>query len=206
MLGKQFIDHSLGCPLWQMEVCLTVFCCHFPRFLSLVFLTFFAVIIELLHLPDLLPHPSSAPFKICFLEILLCRITLSFLQLLQNSSNNFPWASRLWVGRRKEPILVYVPKNDEKKNLVHKGLNKNSFSDSLCRITLLDKSFIGLVSSRNFLWKECWSLQFCEKHLVIRISFCFLQIILLLSKILNVRKKLIYSINTINFTSLLFIF
>ena len=27
-----------------------------------------------------------------------------------------------WVGRRKEPILRYVPKNDEKK-LVHKGLN-----------------------------------------------------------------------------------
>ena len=25
------------------------------------------------------------------------------------------WASRLWVGRRKEPILGYVPKNDEKK-------------------------------------------------------------------------------------------
>ena len=29
---------------------------------------------------------------------------------------NFLWASRLWVGRRKEPILGYVPKNDEKKN------------------------------------------------------------------------------------------
>ena len=28
------------------------------------------------------------------------------------------------VGRRKEPILGYVPKNDEKKkNLAHKGLN-----------------------------------------------------------------------------------
>ena len=29
-------------------------------------------------------------------------------------SKNFLWASRLWVGRRKEPILGYVPKNDEK--------------------------------------------------------------------------------------------
>ena len=28
----------------------------------------------------------------------------------------------LWVGRRKEPILGYVPKNNEKKNSVHKGL------------------------------------------------------------------------------------
>ena len=29
---------------------------------------------------------------------------------------NFLWGSRLWVGRRKEPILGYVQKNDEKKN------------------------------------------------------------------------------------------
>ena len=28
------------------------------------------------------------------------------------------------IGRRKEPILGYVPKNDEKKNSVHKGLMK----------------------------------------------------------------------------------
>ena len=35
---------------------------------------------------------------------------------------NFLWATRLWVGRRKEPILGYVPKNDEKKNSVLKGL------------------------------------------------------------------------------------
>ena len=37
----------------------------------------------------------------------------------KGSSKNFLWASRLWVGRRKEPILGYVPKNDEKNNLVH---------------------------------------------------------------------------------------
>ena len=34
------------------------------------------------------------------------------------------WASRLWVGRRKEHILGYVPKNDEKKNSGGKGLKK----------------------------------------------------------------------------------
>ena len=28
---------------------------------------------------------------------------------------NFLWSSRLWVGRRKEPILGYVPKKDEKR-------------------------------------------------------------------------------------------
>ena len=43
----------------------------------------------------------------------------------KGSSKNFLWASRLWVGRRKEPILGYVLKNDKKKkNLVHKGLTQ----------------------------------------------------------------------------------
>ena len=36
----------------------------------------------------------------------------------------FLCASRLWVSKRKEPILCYVMKNDEKKNLGHKGLKK----------------------------------------------------------------------------------
>ena len=35
----------------------------------------------------------------------------------------FLWASRLWVGRRKEVILGYVPKKKlEKKNAGSKGL------------------------------------------------------------------------------------
>ena len=33
--------------------------------------------------------------------------------------------SRLWVGRRKEPILGYVPKNDEKKNSGGKGFRRD---------------------------------------------------------------------------------
>ena len=44
--------------------------------------------------------------------------------LRRDHQKNFLWASRLWVGRRKEPILGYVHKNGEKKNLVYKGLNK----------------------------------------------------------------------------------
>ena len=43
--------------------------------------------------------------------------------LRTDHQKNFRWASHLWVGRRKEPILGYVPKNDEEKNLVLKGLN-----------------------------------------------------------------------------------
>ena len=39
---------------------------------------------------------------------------------------NLLWASRLWVGgRRKDPVLGYVPKKKyEKKNSDSKGLNK----------------------------------------------------------------------------------
>ena len=33
----------------------------------------------------------------------------------RDQQKNFLWVSRLWVGRRKEPILGYDPKNDEKK-------------------------------------------------------------------------------------------
>ena len=42
--------------------------------------------------------------------------------LRRDHQKNFLWASRLWVGRRKERILRYLSKNDEK-NLVYKGLN-----------------------------------------------------------------------------------
>ena len=44
--------------------------------------------------------------------------------LRRDHQKNFLWASRLGVGRRKEPILGYVPKNDEKKNSGGKGLIK----------------------------------------------------------------------------------
>ena len=42
--------------------------------------------------------------------------------LRRDHLKNFLLPSRLWVGRRKEPILGYVPKNDEKNNLVREGL------------------------------------------------------------------------------------
>ena len=55
---------------------------------------------------------------------LLCQPGMKREWKTKGSSKNFLWASRLWVGRRKEPILGYVPKNDEKNNLVHKRLKK----------------------------------------------------------------------------------
>ena len=44
--------------------------------------------------------------------------------LRRDHQKNFLWASRLWVGSHKEPILGYVPKNDEKKNSGGKGLKR----------------------------------------------------------------------------------
>ena len=53
----------------------------------------------------------------------------------KGSSKKFLWASRLWVGWRKEPIWGYVPK---KNNLVHKGLNKtNSHFIQNCFISVI---------------------------------------------------------------------
>ena len=48
--------------------------------------------------------------------------------LRRDHQKNFIWASRLWVGTRKQPILGHVPKNDEKRNSVHKGLKKMKIS------------------------------------------------------------------------------
>ena len=45
----------------------------------------------------------------------------------RDHQKNFLWASRLWVGRQKEPILSYVTKNDEKKNPGTNGLIWYSF-------------------------------------------------------------------------------
>ena len=40
----------------------------------------------------------------------------------RDHQKNFLWASRLWVGGRKELILGYVPKNYERKNSGSNGL------------------------------------------------------------------------------------
>ena len=45
-------------------------------------------------------------------------------KIRRDHQKKFPWASRLWVGRRKESILGYVPENDEKNNSGIKGLKK----------------------------------------------------------------------------------
>ena len=41
--------------------------------------------------------------------------------LRKDHQKNFLWASRIWVGRQKETILGYVPKNDEKRIWLMKG-------------------------------------------------------------------------------------
>ena len=69
----------------------------------------------------------------------------------KGSSKNFLWASCLWVGRRKEPILGYVPKNDEK-NLDHKGLIFNVFiaSKILCYWKLYKHSLVQSLYKNNY--------------------------------------------------------
>ena len=49
-------------------------------------------------------------------------------QFIEGSQKKFLWASRLWVGRRKEPISGYVMKNDEKNYSAANGLIKSSLN------------------------------------------------------------------------------
>ena len=48
----------------------------------------------------------------------------------RDHKKNFLWASQLWVGRRKEPILGYVPKNNENENSGSNGLKESISSIS----------------------------------------------------------------------------
>ena len=74
--------------------------------------------------------------------MLLCDEFVTYCQnfdfkIRRDHEKNFLWASRLWVGRRKEPILDYIPKNDE----------KNSGSIGLIRIFLQCTIFFPCVKS-----------------------------------------------------------
>ena len=82
--------------------------------------------------------------------------------LRRDHQKNFLWASRLWVGRRKEPILGYVPKNYEKENSGSKGLRKIKiykfvwpFSSYRVHMASLSKNFdfnLRRDHQKNFLW------------------------------------------------------
>ena len=63
-----------------------------------------------------------------------------------------------WVGRRKEPILGYVPKNDEKKNSDHKGLMKSI--ETWVNIIIIE-AFLMLTSQ--------WGSQSNEVHIIFMI-------------------------------------
>ena len=43
------------------------------------------------------------------------RLAKIFISIKKGSLKKILWESRLWVGKRKESILGYVPKNYEKK-------------------------------------------------------------------------------------------
>ena len=52
----------------------------------------------------------------CLARHLCDAVPKFWFQFKKASSKKFLWASQLWVGRRKEPILGYISKNYEKKN------------------------------------------------------------------------------------------
>ena len=62
-------------------------------------------------------------------------------KIRRDHQKNFIWALWLWVGRWKEPILDYVPKNDKKKNsgskvLMHKICHSENLQFKGVRETL----------------------------------------------------------------------
>ena len=84
--------------------------------------------------------------------------------LRRDHQKNFLWASRLWVGRRKEPILGYVPKTTKKRkeNSGSKGIRKIKiykfvwpFFSYRVHMASLSKNFdfnIKRDHKKNFLW------------------------------------------------------
>ena len=62
---------------------------------------------------------------LCVTHIYICEAVLKFWFFFLNKEGiiekKIPWAPRFWVGRREEPILGYVPENDEKRIHAFKG-------------------------------------------------------------------------------------
>ena len=79
--------------------------------------------------------------------------------LRRDHQKNFLWASRLWVGR-KRAYLRYVPKNDEKKNLAHKGLKKMKISKLHWPFNAQDDTGVPLSLKFQFYIKKGWSKKF----------------------------------------------
>ena len=60
------------------------------------------------------------------------------------------------VGRRKELILGYVPKNDEKKNLVHKGLKYMkmiAMNESIVFLNIINKEGQLILKNEQYIKK-----------------------------------------------------
>ena len=64
-----------------------------------------------------------------------------FFNFRRDHQKNFLRGSRLWVGRRKEPIIGYVTKNEENKNWGSRGLKPIIIYDWMLAWLLLFESF-----------------------------------------------------------------
>ena len=74
------------------------------------------------------PLLPIVPYMTCLAKTLI--------SILKGIIKKIIWASRLWVGRRKEPILGYVPRNDDKRNSGSKRLKGLVFCCWMIKIGL----------------------------------------------------------------------
>ena len=77
------------------------------------------------------------------------RRSAKIFNLRRDHQKKFIWASRLWVGRRKEPILGYVSKNYAKNNSGSKGLIAIGSYFPIYRYTILFWSIIRILFPIN---------------------------------------------------------
>ena len=96
--------------------------------------------------------------------------------LRRDRQKNFLWPPRLWAGRRKEPILGYVPKNVEKKNLVHKGVKyRQNTVSAIIKLSVNDIHYYSRkylsIPVIEFVSRFIIQLQFVYNSVAIRLSF-----------------------------------
>ena len=86
------------------------------------------------------------------------------------SLKKFPMSVALWVGRRKEPILSSVPKNDKKTNPGTNGLNQSDWDDDML-VKLFNPLVSEFIFSMFFVRKE--KIFYWENFLIRKFGIIF---------------------------------
>ena len=82
--------------------------------------------------------------------------TFNPLTLTRTLVSPFTEISILFLKDSKEPILGYVPKNDEKKNSIHKGLNYGTFLEICDELLVTNFNFLRFL-------KRFFQINFCSQ-------------------------------------------